>query len=94
MDTKRAHRVLQEVARNNGNTVEEVIRDIEMGIKETIDEAIKENNTVVLNKWKKIPCIGSQPTAVELVAYLGERMINDKVDDCLSGNFCSPNLFS
>ena len=76
MNTKRAYRVLEEIARNNQTTVLEVIRDIEQGINETIDQAIKENNVVVLNAWKQIPCAGERPTATELIVYIGERLFD------------------
>lgn len=77
MDIKRAHRVLEEVARKNGTTVEEVIRNIEEGIDEAIDKAIRENNVAVLEEWAKIPCVGNRPTAAELITCLGERLRDD-----------------
>lgn len=92
MDSKRlrkAYRALEEIARRDGTTVEEVIRDIEIGINETIDLAIRENNVAVLNKWKKIPCVGSQPTASELIACLGERLYDDMESNYLGTTFSS-----
>lgn len=89
MNIKRAHRVLEEIARRNGVTVEEVICDIEIGINETIDEAIRENNVAVLNEWKKIPCVGSRPTAAELVACLGERLYDDMESNYSGTTFLS-----
>ena len=89
MNIKRAYRVLEEIAKRNGVTVEEVIYNIEAGINETIDEAIRENNVAELNEWKKIPCAGSRPTAAELVACLGERLYNNAESDYSGTTFLS-----
>ena len=86
MDLRKANMVLRAVAKCNGTTVEEVIKEIEAGIDEAIDDAIKKNNIDVLNKWKRIPCVGSRPTAAELVACLGERLFDEGID-------CSEDLY-
>lgn len=77
MDIERAYRTFEEVARRRGTTVETVIAGIEEGIAEAIETAKRTNNTAVLNAWKKIPCAGKIPTAVELLSCLGERYYNE-----------------
>ena len=81
MDIERANRALEAVARKDGMTLDEVRKNIELGIKEAIDTAIAENNVAALNEWRKIPCAGSRPTAVELVAFLADSIVCDHSED-------------
>ncbi len=88
MDMERAYRVLKEVAKRNGTTVEEVAWEIELGINEAIETATKEKNIVAINEWEKIPCVGNRPNAFELVAYLGEKVLkNSKRENNLAEDF-------
>jgi len=75
MDTKRAYNILCEVAKQNGVTVEKVIADIDHAIEVAISTARKNNDRRTLMAWSKIQCAGDKPTALEVVACLGELMI-------------------
>ena len=68
MDYIRAQNALEGVALAHGVSVQTVIQDIEEGIA----EAVRTDDPVVLARWKMIPCEGKTPTAVELIAFLGE----------------------
>lgn len=76
MNIEKAYRSLQHVARQEGITVEQVI--------ESIDKAIQigmaSPDPKVQERWALIPRVGSKPTAVELVAFLGELMMSDYLD--------------
>lgn len=87
MDIEKAYKTLEEVARRKFTTVEVVIAEIDAAIAEAISTATNTRNINVLNAWKKIPCVGEVPTAVELVACLGEIVaigidINNDSADC------------
>lgn len=70
----RAYHALRKVAKMEGISVQEVVRNIEDVIKEAYSTAQKENDLQVLERWKDIPCENEIPTAVELVTYLGDRL--------------------
>ena len=69
----RAYHALRKVAQMEGITVQQVIRNIDDAIREAYSSAKDENNQEVLKRWKEVPCEGELPTALELVAYLGEK---------------------
>ena len=75
MDTKRAYNTLCKVAKQHGVTVEKVIADIDKAIEDAICTAKKNNDQRTLTAWSKIRCEGNKPTALEVVACLGELMI-------------------
>lgn len=60
-----ARRALEEVARRNNVTVEEVRREISKAI------LLARPKT---DAWTKIPCEGSVPTPEELIAYCAEQV--------------------
>lgn len=60
-----ARRALEEVARRNGVTVEEVRREISLAIPMARPKA---------DSWREIPCAGSVPTPEELIAYCAEQV--------------------
>lgn len=70
MDKARAAKVLEQVARENGVDVETVIREIECAIREAMDT----DDVNVCSLWERIPRRGVYPTAVEMVAYLGDSL--------------------
>ena len=74
MENIRAYAALMKVAHNNGISLEEVITEIEKGIRETIDTAKRENNLLALKRWKKIPSVGEYPTAVEFITYAVKQL--------------------
>lgn len=74
MENIQAYGALLKVAQNNGVSLEEVIKEIEIGIQDAIETAKKENNQAILDKWKNIPCAGDSPTAVELITYIGSQL--------------------
>lgn len=73
MNIKKAYRSLQRVAQQQGITIEQVIEDIN----EVIQIGMANPDPVVKARWDLIPRVGNAPTAVELVAYLGELMLSD-----------------
>lgn len=77
VNIERAYWTLQELAKQQGVTVAEVMADIDECINEAIVTIKRNNNQEVMERWKKIPCIGEIPTAVEFVAYLGEELIKE-----------------
>lgn len=74
MENTQAYYALLQVAEKNGTSVENVITEIEKGIRETIDTARKENNQVALAQWANIPCKGEYPTAAEFITYVGGQV--------------------
>lgn len=78
MNTEKAYKVLQKVARQKGITVEQVIHDIDFAIADAWERSNQENNIAAIQEWQNIPSVGSVPTAVELVAYLGEKVWKEK----------------
>lgn len=62
---ERAKRAIEEVARRNGVTVEEVRREISLAILMARSKA---------DRWQEIPCAGAVPTPEELIAYCAEQV--------------------
>lgn len=60
-----ARRALEEVARRNGMTVEEVRREISLAVLMARPKA---------DSWRGIPCAGAVPTPEELIAYCAEQV--------------------
>ena len=60
-----ARRALEEVARRNGVTVEEVRREISKAILLAQPRS---------DGWREIPCAGAAPTPEELIAYCAEQV--------------------
>ena len=79
MDRKQrsAYEALRMVARKEGTSVKQVIRDIDDAILEAYKKKQKENNREALALWHGIPCKGNLPTALELVIYLSEQTYAD-----------------
>ena len=73
-DYCRARKALEEVARRDGITLEEVVYEIEDCIAEAIENCKQQNNKVALRKWASIPRTGETPNAFELVAYIGNKV--------------------
>ena len=69
-----AYRALKQVARLENVTVEYVIEEIEHSIRLAYAECIKRGDQEALEKWRRIPCEGELPTALELVEHLGGRL--------------------
>ena len=64
--TKDAERALQEVARQNGMTLEEVKKEIRLAML----AGLCNTDPAVQARWKDIPCAGEVPTPEELIAYV------------------------
>ena len=62
---ERAKRAIEEIARRNGVTVEEVRREISLAILMARPKA---------DSWREIPCAGAVPTPEELIAYCAEQV--------------------
>lgn len=84
MERKKAQRAIKYVARKYGVSESEVVKEIEDTIAETLETIRRENNYEAMAKWQKIPCAGEVPTAYELVAYLGGKLIQAEADSMLS----------
>ena len=69
-----AYHALRQVAKKEGISVQQVILDIEEAITEAYFTAKKEDDQPVLERWNAIPSKGEIPTALELVAYLGDKL--------------------
>ena len=65
-----AYCALLEVAKRESIPLARVIQSIEEGIQDAYSKSIAENNTAALSTWSSIPCEGTVPSAVELIAYL------------------------
>ena len=74
MENAQAYYALLQVAQRNGTSVETVIAEIEKSIRETYDNAKKENNQAALAQWANIPCKGEYPTAAEFITYVGSQV--------------------
>ena len=69
-----AYRALQQVARQEGVTVEQVIREIESSIRMAYAESLKKGDRAALKKWQSIPCEGELPNALEMVEHLSGQL--------------------
>lgn len=74
MENIQAYGALLKVAHNNGVSLKEVITEIEKAIQDAIDTAKRENNQIILERWKKIPYAGEYPTAVEFITYASKQL--------------------
>ena len=81
MDRHRAQRALEETARRNGISTEQVIAEIEEAIAEAVSQAQREGNRSILACWDQIPCEGDVPNAYELVAYIGHKCMAQYTDE-------------
>lgn len=74
MENRKAYKALLQVAENNGLSLDEVIGEIESAIKDAIETAKRENNQEALSMWAQIPSKGEYPTAVEVIAAMGDKI--------------------
>ncbi len=73
MNIEKAYRSLERVAEQEGITIEQVIEEIN----EVIQIGMANPDPIIKARWALIPRVGKAPTAVELVAYLGEMILSD-----------------
>ena len=71
MERAIAVHALEQVARNNGTTVEEVRKEM----RAMIAEAMQSEDPAVRDKWRFVPCSGSVPTPEELIIYASKQVI-------------------
>ena len=74
MENRKAYKALIQVAENNGLSLDEVIGEIESAIKDAIQTAKRENNQEALSMGAQIPSKGEYPTAVEVIAAMGDMI--------------------
>lgn len=87
MDLKRANDTLAELAKEQNLPLEKVICAIEEAITEAYNTSVKNNDRTALEAWSKIPRAGELPTAAEMLAYLAEVAIPQKLNEkCQSNN--------
>ena len=72
LNIEKAKRSLEEVARREGVPLETVVRSIEIGIEQAIEDCSRRGDQRALKLWDQIPSVGKTPTPYELVAYLGQ----------------------
>ena len=65
-----ATHALEQVAQNNGTTIE-VVRE---EIKAAIAEAMKSDDQAVRDQWRFVPCSGEVPTPEEFIMYVANRV--------------------
>ena len=73
MNKEKAQAALLTVALQKGIPLEAVIQEIDTAIAAAYQTAQK--NPASLDKWKRIPCKGEIPTALEMVSYLGDIVV-------------------
>lgn len=66
--------VLQRVAADHCVSVEEVMKEIAICIDAAVETAERENNIEALAIWHSIPRAGDKPTPVELLAFLANKI--------------------
>ena len=71
MERAIAVHALEQVARNNGTTVEEVRKEM----RAMIAEAMQSEDSAVRDKWRFVPCSGSVPTPEELIIYTSKQVM-------------------
>ena len=74
MENIQAYKALLQVAEKNGVSLNEVVTEIETAIRNSIEQAIKDNNVEALAMWAQIPCQGEYPSAVELITHIGGQI--------------------
>lgn len=78
MGTKEAYEALVLVAKEEGLPVETVIAEIDKVIHIGYNKCISEKDENGIAKWKRIPCEGEIPTALEFVSYMRELVYGDE----------------
>jgi len=73
MDIQKAHKAIRILAMQKGKTEKEIVSDIEDAIAEAIKN--KEKDPKLKRLWDQIPCKGDMPNAYELIAYIGEEVV-------------------
>ena len=76
MDIERAYNALVKLAISQNISVEKVIEDIEIAIREGYEATVKSGDKIALAMWNQIPRVGKLPSAVEMVAYMGETIFS------------------
>ena len=72
MDEDQIMQALQRVADQNGVSLTTVLKEIDR----VIDGGMDSPNPQIRVRWKRIPRKGVKPTAVELMAYLVDRVMD------------------
>ena len=73
MDTQKAVKIIEQVARSHGVSPEEVTSEIN----EAIREAATTQNPKAQSLWSLIPREGDLPNAAELIAFLGQLPLSE-----------------
>lgn len=68
------HHTLKTVAQNHHISQDQLNRELEDLIAETLSELTKSGNAQALTVWQQIPKEGSVPTAEELIYYLARKV--------------------
>ena len=68
-----AEQALQEVARQNNTTVEEVRKEIKLAML----VGLCNPDPAVQATWKEIPCVGEVPTPEELINYMVGKLTKE-----------------
>lgn len=73
----RAYRAIQEIAKKNGVPEESVIYEIEYAIQDAYEHAKRDNDILLLWRWKKITGKEEIPSAVDFIAYMADNIENN-----------------
>lgn len=74
MNKRKAQKAIQEVAKRNGVTEQEVVEEIEAAITQAYRASIQSHNQEAIALWERVPKAGEVPTAYELVAFLRKQV--------------------
>ena len=70
-----AYRALQQVAKQQGTTLEHIIEEINKSIRIAYADAVRIGDMAAIERWKQIPSEGVLPNALELVEYIGLQVM-------------------
>lgn len=74
MNLKHANWALEETARREGVSYDTVVNSIEEAVSDAIERCIQQGDETTLARIRQIPCAGNTPTALEIVAYMCDRV--------------------
>lgn len=70
MNTRKASRTLQKLAKEKGIGIEEIRREIMIAF----EEGRKNPDPAIQASWKEIPSKGEYPTPEEVIAYMSKKI--------------------
>lgn len=77
MENKRIGRILEEVASENGVSVDEVLFEIKFVISQAYHNAMLSDNQALLRLWNEIPRSDDVPTPAEIIDFLSKKVLDE-----------------